>query len=148
MEAVWQARTLRFAPDTLFITIPAGAKVLRGCGRTRLTSRRLTNSFFPACPFGNWRLPTTDPNAQPCGLKYGFLEPVGAPGATTLQPFTGPPNPDSFTGGLLSQNRNFKQGMVQQFNLNIEHQFRATSLLTAGYAGTRSTHILFYGLEP
>jgi hypothetical protein len=96
--------------------------------------------FFPSnpCPFGNW----TGNNATTlnCGLKYGFTQP-------NLQPFTAPPNPDSFTGGLLSQNRNFKQGMVQQFNLNIEHQLPGNVVLTAGYAGTRSTHILFYGLN-
>ncbi len=96
--------------------------------------------FFPSnpCPFGNW----TGNNATTlnCGLKYGFTQP-------DLQPITAPPNPDSFTGGLLSQNRNFKQGMVQQFNLNIEQQIPGNIVLTAGYAGTRSTHILFYGLN-
>ncbi len=99
------------------------------------------------CPFGNWTLPTTNPNAVNCGLKYGFLQQVGSPGATTLQPFTAPPNPDNFTGTSLSQNSNFKQGMVQQFNLNIERQLPGNIVLTAGYAGTRSTHILFYGLN-
>jgi hypothetical protein len=100
-----------------------------------------------ACPFGNWTLPTTSPDAVNCGLKYGFLQQVGAPGATTLQPFTAPPNPDAFTGTSLSQNTNFKQGMVQQFNLNIEQQLPGNLVLTMGYAGTRSTHILFYGLN-
>jgi hypothetical protein len=100
-----------------------------------------------ACPFGNWMLPTSSPNAVNCGLKYGFLQQVGAPGATTLQPFTAPPNPDTFSGTSLSQNSNFKQGMVQQFNLNIERQLPGNIVLTAGYAGTRSTHILFYGLN-
>ena len=99
------------------------------------------------CPFGNWALPTTNPNATNCGLKYGFLQQVGSLGATTLQPFTAPPNPDNFTGTSLSQNSNFKQGMVQQFNLNIERQLPGNIVLTAGYAGTRSTHILFYGLN-
>jgi YD repeat-containing protein len=100
-----------------------------------------------ACPFGNWQQPTTSPSAVNCGLKYGFLQQVGAPGATTLQPFTAPPNPDSFTGTSLSQDLNFKQGMVQQFNLNIERQLPGNIVLTTGYAGTRSTHILFYGLN-
>jgi hypothetical protein len=95
--------------------------------------------FFPGgpCPFGNFAAGAAAVN---CGLKYGFTQP-------NLQPFTAPPNPDSFTGGLLSQNRNFKQGMVQQFNLNIEHQLPGNIVLTAGYAGTRSTHILFFGLN-
>jgi len=101
---------------------------------------------FATCPFGNWANPASATNV--CGLKYGFTLgpfPGSAPGP--VSPFTGPPNPDSFTGGILSQNPNFKQGMVQQFNLNIERQIPGNIVLTAGYAGTRSTHILFYGLN-
>ncbi len=90
------------------------------------------------CPFGN-ALALNGPT-QNCGLKYGFTQP-------NLQPFNSPPNPDNFTGTSLSQDANFKQGMVQQFNLNIERQLPGNVVLTAGYAGTRSTHILFYGLN-
>jgi hypothetical protein len=95
-------------------------------------------NFFPSnpCPFGNW----LTAGGQNCGLKYGFTQ-------TGNVPLTAPPNPDAFTGTILSQNRNFKQGMVQQFNLNIERQLPGNVVLTAGYAGTRSTHILFYGLN-
>ena len=39
-------------------------------------------------------------------------------------------------------NRNFRQGVVQQFNLNVERQLPGNVVLTAGYAGTRSTHLL------
>ena len=39
-------------------------------------------------------------------------------------------------------NRNFKQGIVQQFNLNVEHQLPANAVLTVGYAGSRGAHIL------
>jgi hypothetical protein len=100
------------------------------------------------CPFGNWALPTSSPNAVNCGLKYGFLQLNGTPGVnSTLTPFTSPPNPDTFTGTSLSENSNFKQGMVQQFNLNVERQLPGDIVLTAGYAGTRSTHILFYGMN-
>jgi len=101
---------------------------------------------FATCPFGNAAQPQT--STHTCGLKYGFTVgpgPNSPPGP--VSPFTAPPNPDSFTGGILSQNPNFKQGMVQQFNLNIEHQLPGNVVLTAGYAGTRSTHILFYGLN-
>jgi Carboxypeptidase regulatory-like domain len=96
-------------------------------------------NFFPGgpCPFGNFAAGATALN---CGLKYGLTQP-------NLQPFTAPPNPDTFTGTSLSQDLNFKQGMVQQFNLNVEHQMPGNVVLTAGYAGTRSTHILFYGLN-
>ncbi len=105
---------------------------------------------FP-CPFGNGALATTDPNVQACGLRDSFL--TGSFNAATfstpppLVPITSPPNPDNFTGTILSQNFNFKQGMVQQFNFNIERQLPGNFVLTAGYAGTRSTHILFYGLN-
>jgi len=93
--------------------------------------------YIGMCPFGNSEAGAAAVN---CGFKYGLLQ-------TNLQPFTAPPNPDNFTGTSLSQNSNFKQGMVQQFNLNIERQLPGNVVLTAGYAGTRSTHILFYGLN-
>jgi hypothetical protein len=56
--------------------------------------------------------------------------------------YNAPVNPDNYTGTLQSMNRNFKQGIVQQFNLNIEHQLPGNIVLTAGYAGSRSAHIL------
>jgi Carboxypeptidase regulatory-like domain len=94
--------------------------------------------FFPGnpCPFGNGG------SATPlnCGLKYGFVQ-------ANLSPILTPPNPQAFTGGLWSQNRNFKQGMVQQFNLNVERQLPGNIVLTTGYAGSRATHILFFGLN-
>ncbi len=104
------------------------------------------------CPFANWTLPNVaGSNIQPCGLQDTFL--LGSYNGATfstpppLVPITSPPNPDNFTGTILSQNLNFKQGMVQQFNLNVERQLPGNLVLTAGYAGTRSTHILFYGLN-
>jgi hypothetical protein len=59
--------------------------------------------------------------------------------------FTSPPNPASFTGTLLSQDTNFKQGQVQQFNVNVERQIPGNIVVTAGYAGSRSDHILVDG---
>jgi Carboxypeptidase regulatory-like domain len=86
---------------------------------------------FP-CPASN--------TSQNCGLRLGFLQP-------NLQPITSPPNPAAFTGTILSQNLNFKQGTVQQFNLNVERQIPGDVVLTAGYAGSRSHHILVDGLN-
>jgi hypothetical protein len=57
------------------------------------------------------------------------------------------PNPANYFGNVNVQNRDFKQGMVQQFNLNIEHQLPGNIVLTAGYAGSHSTHILVDGLN-
>jgi len=99
----------------------------------------VAGEFLPnPCPFGN-SIALQGP-IQNCGLQYGLTQP-------NLQPISAPPNPDNFTGTSLSQNSNFKQGMVQQFNLNVERQLPGDIVLTAGYAGTRSTHILFYGLN-
>jgi hypothetical protein len=95
------------------------------------------NFLFATCPFGNAFAGAAAVN---CGLKYGFVQ-------SNLQPITSAPNPDSFTGGLWSQNRDFKQGTVQQFNLNLENQLPGDLVLTTGYAGARSTHILFFGLN-
>lgn len=92
--------------------------------------------LFSTCQFGNSVSAT--PNA--CGIKYGLVQP-------NLQPLTSAPNPEAFTGGLWSMNRNFKQGMVQQFNLNVERQLPGDIVLTTGYAGSRGTHILFFGLN-
>jgi hypothetical protein len=62
-----------------------------------------------------------------------------------FQVFSTRPNPATFTGALLSQDTNFKLGMVQQYNANIEHQLPGQILLTVGYAGSKGRHILVYG---
>ena len=95
-----------------------------------------TDNFSGLCPFGN----ATSATPLNCGLQLGLLQP-------NLQPILAPPDPSSFTGTIQSQNLNFKQGMVQQFNLNVEHQLPANVVLTAGYAGSRSTHILVDGVN-
>jgi hypothetical protein len=59
--------------------------------------------------------------------------------------FTSQPVPASFTGTIQSQNENFKLGTVQQFNVNIEQQLPGQVVLTAGYIGSRSAHILIDG---
>jgi hypothetical protein len=71
-----------------------------------------------------------------CGVPTGFL-----PAVTT------PQTPPTFPGTLQSQNLNFKQGRVQQFNINVEHQLPGSIVLTAGYAGSRASHILVDGMN-
>ncbi|HLZ43081.1 MAG TPA: carboxypeptidase-like regulatory domain-containing protein [Candidatus Sulfotelmatobacter sp.] len=104
---------------------------------------------------GLWQNPPYYAEVDPCPsdfcfafgstLSGGFLVPAATPSST---PVTGgavlssPVNPASYTGTIQSMNRNFVQGMVQQFNLNVERQLPGNVVLTAGYAGTRSTHIL------
>jgi hypothetical protein len=80
-----------------------------------------------------------------CGLQFGFLLPAGTASTTPAgngAVYSSPVNPSAYTGSIQSQNRNFKQGVIQQFNLNVERQLPANIVLTAGYAGTRSAHIL------
>jgi len=59
--------------------------------------------------------------------------------------YSAPPNPADFGGTILSQDRDFKQGRVQQFNVNVEHELPGQIVLTAGYAGSRASHILVFG---
>ena len=81
-----------------------------------------------ACPFGNTTIN--------CGFSRSFL------------PFiTAPPNPATFPGTVQTQNLDFKQGMIQQFNVNFERQLPGNAVVTVGYAGSRSSHILVDGLN-
>src|SRR5439155_18443362 len=85
-----------------------------------------SDNFSGTCAFGSTN----------CGLAGGFLPVISSP-----------PNPSSFTGTIQSQHLDFKQGRVQQFNLNVEHQMPGNVVLTVGYAGSRSHHILVDGLN-
>ncbi len=92
------------------------------------------------------------PGCTNAGLSHGFLVATGTSSSTPVPPLApvgavgsvlnGPVNPQLYTGTIQSQNLNFKQGMIQQYNLNIEQQLPGNVVLTAGYAGSKSTHIL------
>ena len=80
-----------------------------------------------------------------CGLSNGFLLPAGTPSTTPVPGgavYNAPVNPGAYTGTIQSMNRNFVQGMVQQYNLNVERQLPGNVVLTTGYAGSRTTHVL------
>jgi hypothetical protein len=79
-----------------------------------------------------------------CATKYG-LTPTALSVSGGFPIFTAPPNPEDFTGTLQAQNTNFRQGRIQQFNINLEHELPGQIVLTAGYAGSRSSHILIDG---
>jgi Carboxypeptidase regulatory-like domain len=104
---------------------------------------------------GLWQNPPYYAEVDPCPsdfcfafgstLSGGFLVPAGTPSSTPVPGgavLSAPVNPASYTGTIQSMNRNFRQGTVQQFNLNVERQLPGNVVLTAGYGGTRSTHIL------
>jgi Carboxypeptidase regulatory-like domain len=97
-----------------------------------------SDNFSGLAPFASLATPTANCGfiGQGCGLAAAFL------------PFITPPlNPDTFQGTRLWQNTDFKQGRVQQFNLNLEEQLPGNLVLTAGYAGSRSHHILVSGVN-
>jgi hypothetical protein len=107
---------------------------------------------------GLWQNPPYYAEVDPCtfclaygvasgSLSGGFLLPVNTPSTTTVDGgagavYSSPVNPQTYSGSIQSENRNFKQGMVQQFNLNVERQLPGNVVLTAGYAGSRGAHIL------
>ena len=68
-----------------------------------------------------------------------------SPMSAGFQTFTSPPTPGSFTGTIWSQPTDFKQGRIQQFNFNVEQQIPGNIVVTAGYAGSRASHILVSG---
>jgi hypothetical protein len=84
---------------------------------------------------------------QTCVISGGYPAGTGDPDPFGVGVFTAPPNINNFLGTVQSENTNFKQGMIQQFNLNVEHQLPGNIVLTAGYAGSRSSRILVNGLN-
>jgi hypothetical protein len=110
-----------------------------------------SSALFPGFPGFTGTCPEpafdTNPNVFLCAVSGGYPAGTGNPNPFGVGVFTAPPNINTFLGTVQSQNPNFKQGMIQQFNLNVEHQLPGNIVLTAGYAGSRSSHILVNGLN-
>jgi hypothetical protein len=106
-------------------------------------SNVLLTPFFASTGLCNLSNTSAGVYYHECGLSYGFQNETptnsACPSAGIL---TSPVNPICYTGTIQSANLNFKQGMVQQFNLNLERQMPGNVVLTVGYAGSRSHHIL------
>jgi hypothetical protein len=100
---------------------------------------------------GLWENPPYFAEVDPCPSDFclGYQSPFGSlSGGFLTDPFnpssvlSAPVNPANYSGTIQSMNRNFRQGLVQQFNLNVERQLPGNVVFTAGYAGTRSSRIL------
>jgi hypothetical protein len=52
-----------------------------------------------------------------------------------------PRNPTTYTGSLVAQDRNFKQGLVQQYNVNLQQGTAKGTIFTVAYAGTHASRI-------
>jgi len=107
-------------------------------------SSALFSGFPGSCPGPVF---PSAPTVQTCVISGGYPAGTGNPDPFGVGVFTAPPNINNFLGTVQSENTNFKQGMIQQFNLNVEHQLPGNIVLTAGYAGSRSSHILVNGLN-
>jgi hypothetical protein len=46
-----------------------------------------------------------------------------------------------FGGNLVIQQKDFKQGMVQQWNLNVQQELPGKTIFSIAYAGTRGSHL-------
>lgn len=62
-----------------------------------------------------------------------------------FQPIPEPPTVGTFTGSFYTQPTDFKLGRVRQYNFNVEQELLGNVVLTMGYAGSRSNHILVAG---
>ncbi|MDR3678184.1 MAG: carboxypeptidase-like regulatory domain-containing protein [Acidobacteriota bacterium] len=82
------------------------------------------------------------PNVGPPAVD-GFSQMVGFSDGFPSIP--SPVTPPNFAGSFNTENTNLKQGQVQQFNINLERQLPGQIVLTAGYAGSRGSHILSFG---
>ncbi len=106
------------------------------------TESAVGSFFFPdLCPFS---APQSGGTPPACAAS---LATTGLPSSAGFPVFATPPGFGSFAGTVQSQNLNFKQGRVQQFNINVEHQMPGNIVLTVGYAGSRSHHILVDGMN-
>ena len=89
--------------------------------------------------------------AAGCAFKTSYCatvlgQPPSAASFSDVFPLiTTPPTASTFTGTFFTQPTNFKLGLSQQFNANVERQLPGNVVLTAGYAGSRGRHILVAG---
>ena len=79
-----------------------------------------------------------------CATTLGQT-PTGLSLSTGFEAIPTPPTIQAFTGTWNYEPTNLKLGRVQQYNVNIERQLIGNLVLTAGYAGSRGSHILVTG---
>jgi hypothetical protein len=72
-------------------------------------------------------------------------EPSGLSLSSGFQAIPAPPTLGTFTGSFYTQPTDFRLGRVQQWNVNVERELVGNLVLTAGYAGSRGSHILVAG---
>ena len=56
-------------------------------------------------------------------------------------------NPATYTGNLTAEDVHYKQGLIQQYNVNIQQQLPASTVLTVAYAASHGTRLLDKGIN-
>ncbi len=83
----------------------------------------------------------TDLDPSPTRVQpVSFIDGTPMTLADGFPPFARP-DLSTFFGNLVTVDPNFKQGFVQQWNLNIQQELPGGMLATIAYAGTRATHL-------
>jgi Carboxypeptidase regulatory-like domain/TonB-dependent Receptor Plug Domain len=74
---------------------------------------------------------------------YAFQTDDVTPTTTLSQGFPVPVQPtlSTLSGNVYSQNTNFRLGLIQQFNLNVQRELPSNIVLTVGYVGSRASHL-------
>jgi hypothetical protein len=80
--------------------------------------------------------------ASPAG---GSNTPSGYSLSDGFQLLPTPSTVASYQGSFTYEPTDLKLGRVQQYNVNVERQLFSSLVLTAGYAGSRGSHILMLG---
>lgn len=93
---------------------------------------------------GGWNLGAEGLDLNPPFYStYSFQTDDVTPATTLSQGFPVPIKPDvnNLSGNVYSQNTNFKPGMVQQYNLDLQRELPASTVLTVAYVGSRGSHL-------
>ncbi len=79
----------------------------------------------------------------PFAFEYGFTSDNITPVRTlaTGFPVVQRPALDTYSGNIILTQLDYVQGLVQQWNLNVQRELPGSMVLTLAYAGTRGTHL-------
>ncbi len=82
--------------------------------------------------------------------EYGFFSDNITPVRTLATGF--PDNsqrqdPATYTGNLTAEDVKYKQGLIQQYNVNIQQELPSSTILTVAYAASHGTRLLDKGIN-
>lgn len=108
------------------------------------SSKNVVRAGYAVMHDGGWNLgaPGLDLN-PPFYSTYSFQSDDINQVTTLSKGFPVPqvPDPNNLGGNIFAQNLNFRPGMVQQFNLDVQRQLSSNMVLTVGYVGARASHL-------